>query len=466
MANAKSLTGLMKWLRRDEWRDALNELLDRHLVPACANADISFDELPGIVGDHHSGVLWGCVFEDLIARDLDDGRNIVDDYLKRRGWKESASNKAYITALRSSVMSLYEISDIVREESFLARDLVRGGEPVRVSERSGTRYLKPWDRMAARIVRVGSRTEMAGGALPFTYEASEAVLAALRRAGKNAHAGIDKLARNLRHGADGAMIAEVLSDTEVLRASAFLFTNIWLDDLLRRTLNPTLPQMCNTDGHDLVFTTMSYPLKPETSADAIRLALATIPALRAESEIFWNWIGPNKGAKKKAPAGSQTLITTLDDGPLVLGTVELKDKMLVLETNSRQRAEQGRALIARLLGGLVGEPVIEARTVAQLMASRPAGKSKPLSSGLSPDEERAVIQESLDRHYMNLLDERVPMLGNMTPRRAARSAKGREKLVAWLKFLENSAAHGGGSPVADCDLTWMWEELGVANLRR
>ncbi len=147
--------------------------------------------------------------------------------------------------------------------------------------------------------------------------------------------------------------------------------------------------------------------------------------------------------------------------------MELKDKVLVIEANSQQRAERGRALIEPLIGGLVGVPVIGARTVAQLMASRPAGKSKPLFSGLSLDEERAVIQESLDRHYMNLLDEPVPMLGNMTPRRAAKSAKGREKLVAWLKFLENGAArYGGGSPMAGCDLTWMWEELGVASLRR
>lgn len=467
MANAKSLAGLIKWLRRDEWRDALNELLDRHLGPACAKAEVSFDELLDIVGDHHSSVLWGCVFEDLLARDLDDGRNIVDDYLKRRGWKESASNRAYMRALRSSSMSLYEISDIVPEESFLARDLVRGGEPVRVSERSGTRYLKPWDRMAARIIPMGSRTEMAGGALPFDYEASEAVLVALRRAGKKAHAEADKLARKLGHRVDGAPIAEALSDTEVLRASAFLFTNIWLDDLLQKTLNPTLPQMCNTDGDELVFTTISYPLKPESSADAIRHALAAIPTLRAESKTFWNWIGPKERASKKRKTDSQTFITMLDDGSLVLGTVELKDKMLVLEANSQQRAERGRTLIEPSIGGLVGVPVVEAQTVAQLMASRPAGKSKPLSSGLSPDEERAVIQESLDRHYMNLLDEPVPMLGNMTPRRAARSAKGREKLVTWLKLLENGAArHGSGSSKVDCDLTWMWEELGVANLRR
>ena len=66
-----------------------------------------------------------------------------------------------------------------------------------------------------------------------------------------------------------------------------------------------------------------------------------------------------------------------------------------------------------------------------------------------------------------MLDEPVPMLGNMMPRHAAKWAKGCEKLVAWLKLLENGAArHGNGSPVADCDLTWMWTGLGVAHLRR
>ena len=467
MASANSLTGLMKWLRREEWRDALNELLDRHLGPACAKADVSFEELPGIVGDHHSRVLWGCVFEDLLARDLDDGRNIVDDYLKRRGWKESASNRAYMTALRSSVMSLYEISDIVPEESFLARDLVRGGEPMRVSERSGTRYLKPWDRIAARVMQVGTKTVMGGGALPFDHEASETILKALHRASKKARKETDKLARKLGHGVDGALIAEALSDTEVLRASTFLFTNIWLDDLLQRTLNPTIPQMCNSDGDELVFTTVSYPLKPEASSDAIGGALASIPTLRPESETFWNWIEPNKPTGAKRVADSQTFITTLDDGSLVLGTVELKDKMLILEANSQQRAERGRTLIGQVLRGLVGEPLIEVRTVSQLMASRPAEKSKPLSSGLSPDEERTVIHESLDRHYMNLLDEPVPVLGNITPFKAAKTAKGREKLVAWLKYLENGAAkHGTGGPMEGYDFGWIWDKLGIAELRR
>src|SRR5438876_7867488 len=179
MASADSLAGLMKWLRRAEWQDAFNELLNRHLAPVCAKFDVAVDELPELIEDQHLAV-WGCIFEDFLARNLDDGRNIVDDYLKRRGWKESASNKAYMAALRSSVMSLYEVSSIVRDVSFLARDLVRGGEPVRVSERSGTRSLKPWDRIAARVIQVGYTIQMAGGVLPLDVARSNELLAALR----------------------------------------------------------------------------------------------------------------------------------------------------------------------------------------------------------------------------------------------------------------------------------------------
>ncbi len=72
-------------------------------------------------------------------------------------------------------MSLYEVSDIVRDQSFLARDLLRGGEAVRISEKSGTRNLKQWDRLAARIVKVGPKYEMAGGVLGFAHEPSDII---------------------------------------------------------------------------------------------------------------------------------------------------------------------------------------------------------------------------------------------------------------------------------------------------
>jgi hypothetical protein len=468
MANAKSLDGLMNWLHRDEWRGPFAELWHQHLEPACANADVSFDELPDILGSHHFGVLWGCVFEDFLAHDLDDGRNIVDDYVKRRGWKESVANKAYMTALRSSVMSLYEISDIVPEEGFLARDLLRGGEPVRVHERSGTRYLKAWDRMAARMVRVGSRTEMAGGAMPFDFEASRTVLKILRQEERRAREKAGKAARpSRRRSAKGTPTSEALFDTSALRASAHMFTNVWLDRVLQRIRAPIVPQMYNSDGDELVFTTVSYPLDSGAHADAIRSALSAIPSLWPESETFWNWVGPATRTKKKQPAGGRMFITTLDDGSLVLGTLEIRDKLLILQANSRQRADRGRAMIEPALRGFVADPDIQTESVQKVLASAPAGRSDPPRSGLSSEDERAFVREAIEQHYMKVLDEPVPMLGDLTPRQAARSAKGREQLCEWLKYLENSAARQQiGSVMSSDDLAWMWDELGIADLRR
>ena len=88
------------------------------------------------------------------------------------------------------------------------------------------------------------------------------------------------------------------------------------------------------------------------------------------------------------------------------------------------------------------------------------------TSGLSPEEESAMAQEALDRHYRGVLDEPVPALGGVSPREAATTQEGREGLVAWLKGLENSNARQTGSPIASYDTNWLWEELGVANLRR
>jgi len=157
MPGTHSLRGLMKWLTRDEWRDRFAAVYDAHLQPACERLGVDVDEVVSILGqDWFMTTVWGSAFEDFLTRDFDGGYNIADDYLKRRGWKESASTRAYITALRTSVASLYEVSDIIKDTSFRARDLVRGGNPILISERSATRSLKQWDRIAARVVQVGA----------------------------------------------------------------------------------------------------------------------------------------------------------------------------------------------------------------------------------------------------------------------------------------------------------------------
>jgi hypothetical protein len=89
---------------------------------------------------------------------------------------------------------------------------------------------------------------------------------------------------------------------------------------------------------------------------------------------------------QKRPPESLTFEIRLDDGSLVLGGVQLDAETLILTVNSRTRSDLGR---------------------------------------------------TLDRHYRDLLDQPIPMLGNKSPRVAAKTASGRTKVVDWLKMVEN-----------------------------
>jgi len=471
MASARSLYGVMKWLRHDEWRDAFSDLLEKHLRPACSKWDIQIDELSSIIGDDWFMNLWGCAFEDFLTREFDDNRNVVDDYLKRRGWKESATNKAYMAALRSSVMSLYEVSDIIPGESFLARDLIRGGDPIQISEKSATRSLHPWDRIGARVLQLGARAVMGGGVLRFERDVAEDLLDSIRRAGRTAREKAAEFARQIGREVDDPIIAKTLSDGEMLSLAAPMFTLFWLADALKATLEPPVLAIQNSDGDELLFCTAHYPVEPGTSGDDIRSALRKLAELRQENDHFWNWLGRGQSDREKSAwdiRGSvQTLSTTLDDGSIVLGTLELREKELILEVNSQRRAELGRALLQQVIGGLVREPLVETQTLEHVMQSKPSKARRTSSLGLSPEEERKIIHACLDQRYTKMLNESLPVLGNIKPLEAAKTADGREKLVAWLKYLENqSAKHTPGDPMANYDFAWLWAKLGIAHLRR
>jgi hypothetical protein len=86
---------------------------------------------------------------------------------------------------------------------------------------------------------------------------------------------------------------------------------------------------------------------------------------------------------------------------------------------------------------------------------------------LPPDEERRIIHQGLTDHYRRTLDEPIPSLGNQSPRKAAKTGKGREKVIGWLKMLENhSAQQGRDDPVGSYDFPWIWKELGLGDERR
>ena len=242
---------------------------------------------------------------------------------------------------------------------------------------------------------------------------------------------------------------------------------MWLIDIIDRASAPRIPEVRNAEGDELLFCTVHYPFADGAAADDIRLALNRSPELRQENATFWNWIGPRRSAKTlSAQKRSLKFQTFLDDSALVFGSVELKDKGLILSVNSQARSERGRALLSEVLDGLVVQPLVEVQTLEQCMATR--DPAPPPRLNLSSEERRTIIHDGLDRHYRDLLDQPIPVLGNKSPRAAVKTAKGRAKVVDWLKTLENHTVifDGSNDEMASYNFNWLWMELGVNELRR
>src|ERR1700692_1314329 len=124
-----------------------------------------------------------------------------------------------------------------------------------------------------------------------------------------------------------------------------------------------------------------------------------------------------KFAKGQA-ANTETFGTTMDDGVIVLGAVELTANAVTLSVNSEARVARGRALLEPVLTGLVRAPLIERQTVERMMASPRDRSSAQDALRLPPNEERRIIHQGLTDHYRRTLDEPIPSLGNQSPRKA------------------------------------------------
>ncbi|RYH11506.1 hypothetical protein [Tropicimonas sp. IMCC6043] len=448
MGTRNDIDGLIGFIGHDDlWRERLASVMDEHLLPAMEEFEVDFEELGDILGESWPMVLWGCAFEDFLGRTYDpDDQNIVDLYLKRRGWKETAQNRAYFEALRDAPVSLYEVSAIKPGVSMVLRDLLSDAAPVTVREKSATQMLKPWDRIAVRIVPERDHHVISGALLPFPAEAVDLLTDVLRDALNLGRRKKLRLSANQR------------------RQCAPLFANAWLFESLPRALDIEPMQLGNIDGDELVFHDLRFPLAAGVVQKDVVARLARVPAFDPAGPKVWNWLVA-EGTPATRPAGGIALGQAIS-GATVLGMLELKGKALTLSVNSAARADRGEALIMDGLGDLLKPPLTAIRTVQQMMAERDDTDGLQNEDEIPPEIARQIVHDHLDRHYRDILDQPVPALGDKTPRLATRSAAGRKKVVEWLKLIENRSASQPGSPLAEHDFGWMWEELGVADERQ
>ena len=460
--------GLAKWMVQEPWPGYFQEAIHDHLHAYCDAYDLdTFEELAGKIGAHWVTVLKDVAMNDFLTRETRDG-NVVDQYLKRRGWNEKAIPKTYLKGIRDSVMSIYEVSDVRPGASFMARDLILGGDPFLVTEHSATRTMLQWEHLAMRIVEVRGHHIIAGGLLPFQPELSAQVIDEVNLCADDAEVEIrERLREQDKHA--GQEVIRRLSLAKVLKTSTPLFSEAWLEGTVLDPDNAECPTLLNAEGDEVEFIELHCSFARGTTRKQLRDLLNATPDMEAASSRIWNWVAPaREEAKSRAQrAGSILYKAHLEDGALALGTIELKGEKLQARVNSAVRAKKLQSRLKDILGNLVAEPVMVHQTVEQAMAAHRTNPAPIEQADLPPEVESQIITEFYDRHYRETLDQPIPMLGDTSPRVAAKTPEGKEKVATWLKVLETGEARMRQSrAIEPYDFAWMWQELGVSHLRK
>lgn len=146
-------------------------------------------------------------------------------------------------------------------------------------------------------------------------------------------------------------------------------------------------------------------------------------------------------------------------GDTVLGNIEINKSRLIVETNSLERSELMKEIIEERLGDKAHYQTQEISSLQKMLEEHEstASNSEAIDITNSP-EVRAELEELVRQHWHNWLDMTVPALGNITPRKAAKSKIGREKLEALFSHFEEMNARDPGSH-NNCDINFLRREL-------
>lgn len=444
----KAIRNLMKYAdQQSVWQERLSETFSQVLGQTEHNLGLKQDELASKL---HDAGLWhmvmGYLFEAFATTHWDgEKQSCIDDYLKRRGWRESPAGRRYLQAMSQSEVALWEVTSIKPGHSATLRPYGSDAKPIRVYEKAATESLQQWDCVAARVIQTGNRRGFTGGILPLPPAEARQAINLLEAARERS---IDLLTQLVADGEEELSTEEILAESTMEAENQFteILFEAWASYVLH-TLNRSIPQLQNRDGEDLQLTKVRFPVN--TSSEILTPLLDQLPELqRNGTDLLWSWF--------------PVAVEEIQDGESVnlLGTLSLNEKALELDTNSTERADRGERWLSDVFGDHLGLPLRIHENLEQLLNESPS--SDPAGVAAPSDEERELMKSFMDQHYQKTLDEPIPALNNRTPRECSADPALHKEVVEWIKSLENTDAH---SPSPDYDFSWIWEELGLESHR-
>jgi len=253
---------------------------------------------------------------------------------------------------------------------------------------------------------------------------------------------------------------------DTLRSLADDLRLIYLDIKDSRNEQP-MHQLHNTDGEPFVLTKLHYDLQC-TPRDAFE-KLKQLSLFMNEEELLSDADYTREGKLKKVTIDwmkrNNEIHKEWDN--TVQGKITIDGNFMTIEVNSEKRAQIIRKEIESLLKEKAVYKTSVVQSIDQAMEEITELQDSPEAFSRRQEQERLnqlpEVQEALrsmmEKHWASWFDQKIPALGNETPRQAAKTPLGRERLEA-LFMLYNSYA-GNESDALQPDIQKLRVTLGL-----
>lgn len=349
-------------------------------------------------------------------------------------------HREFIEQACKSPASFFVVEAVTVGRSLDIKDVLTGRR-FHVLEQSASQTLQIGDLTFTRVITAGGASILIG-ACPWVIPASWHIFI---------------IAMREKFRPRGLLTREELHDYSFELRQAY-------HEIVTALLHPKIPVMQNTDGDPLELTTLTYVLGVPAAVAVERLT--PLAMLRNEAYIS-DETYDDTGVLRSATltwikAGNRKM---KDWDNTTLGTLRVNESQLVVEVNSSRRRRRIEKEIAKHLKSatLVGTTVTD---ITKMLEQQPSSASAsvaslpPQDTAPSSPELQAIDAELARKHWDAWLDTKVPALGNKTPRQAARSASGRERLEALLTGYGQNRV--GGRDVFGPEIAALKQKLGMA----
>lgn len=375
---------LMRFARKEGGPEWLDEAMDVYLMD-----EQDFDEL-----ELQLALPWVAFHYP-----NDDGRSMGQRFAERHSGRLTAGLRDLLQWQLAAWLSVWEVQSVDVGVGLELTDLLTGQSRFVHEVRGSTSGLHRGAALLGRVVDAGDTPFLAGIHFkPLGPLDADFVVKAIRR-----HCRVR---------------TKPISTTRLQDpAVQLVLLDAWRRACEARKAPPTL---VNSEGHMLVLTSDHFQFAAPDRKAVIR-GLANLEGAEEPHVSGAEAVIPISVRTRGDIAGQLTLIARA-----IVSTTRL-----TIETNSTERADRMREHVEARLGRLVKHRLREEQSQESLSRQSALEAPEP-----TPPEIAAAIRDMRQQHMMAWIDEAIPALNGLTPRKAMEKAGSRRDLTVLLKDFE------------------------------